>query len=153
MAVQRDDRIEIPAEGWGKPITIIWTETFSKQQGEYYKVPFTNNNEDREQGMPLFIQKDQADKFKSRAENGRILLTVGDAVSNGQNSEGQNRWLVYHDKSRDIFQHRFVQHVFQAWLEAAEKFKPFGRFGNQDPPSSPLKARWSGILAGWLEID
>ena len=54
----------------------------------------------------LFIQKSKAGDFKAltQQENDGFKLTVTDAFLYGQKKGGSNRFLVYHDKSRDIFQ-------------------------------------------------
>ena len=59
----------------------------------------------------MFIQKNKADDFKNSAEKegDTFKATVTDAYLYGQKKGGSNRFLVYHDKARDIFQ---VCHVF-----------------------------------------
>ena len=54
----------------------------------------------------IFIQKSKADDFKKLAqkENDDFKVTVTDAFVYGQKKGGSNRFLVYHDTTRDIFQ-------------------------------------------------
>ena len=56
----------------------------------------------------VFIQKNKADDFKNLAqkEGDEFKVTVTDAFVYGQKKGGTNRFLVYHDTSRDIFQVR-----------------------------------------------
>lgn len=59
----------------------------------------------------MSIQKNKAGDFKNSTEKegDAFKATVTDAYLYGQKKGGSNRFLVYHDKARDIFQ---VCHVF-----------------------------------------
>jgi hypothetical protein len=62
----------------------------------------------REQDSDLFIQVDKADALKKAAtkKDGKLVLVVTNSFLHGQGKDGEKRWLVYHDQSRNPLQVR-----------------------------------------------
>ncbi|CZT16280.1 uncharacterized protein RCC_02122 [Ramularia collo-cygni] len=123
MAVQLNDIIEIPASGWTDLIEIKWQQSMKQRTAKYYKVPFTNTTSGREQGKDLFIQEEKAEELKKlgTVKDSKLSLPVTLDFVNGQGKDGKNRWLVYHDKSRECFQHRFSQGVLMKYMTLAQE--------------------------------
>ena len=61
---------------------------------------------DREQGQALFIDKDRAEELKKlgTVKDSKISLTVSNDFVNGLGKNKTGRWLVYHDKTRSMYQ-------------------------------------------------
>ncbi|KAF1823924.1 uncharacterized protein K489DRAFT_422362, partial [Dissoconium aciculare CBS 342.82] len=71
-----------------------------------------------EQDSDLFIQVDKAEELKKAAteKDGKLVLTVTNSFLHGQAKDGKKRWLVYHDQSRNPFQHRFHQGILKKYI-------------------------------------
>ncbi|KAF4974840.1 hypothetical protein FZEAL_8301 [Fusarium zealandicum] len=51
----------------------------------------------------------------ARKEGDDWIVTINDQFQYGQkNSQGQSRWLVFHDEDNKIYQHRFLVNTMQS---------------------------------------
>ncbi|KAL9076214.1 MAG: hypothetical protein Q9157_003749 [Trypethelium eluteriae] len=120
MPVQKSDGLTIPEEGEWKKIPITWTQSREDHIEDYLSIEFTNTRGIHKPGQKtgetektnfLFVSEKLLDKFKSsikKTDTG-FKITVDDDYLFGQQKGGKNRFLVYHDKKRVIYQHRFIQ--------------------------------------------
>ncbi|KAM7194429.1 hypothetical protein V8F20_007955 [Naviculisporaceae sp. PSN 640] len=117
-----------------EPVRVEWTQNFgSKKTDTYYAVISTTPlgvsdlcigrtctvlrkliecaNPDNDPGR-LFIASRYVDQFKSSSQlvdNGSVYsFKVTDRFRYGEDNTGQNRFIVLHDTSNKIFQHRFA---------------------------------------------
>lgn len=107
--VEKGNTIYIPASTLTEnKVTVEWQQNLSKKSQEYYSVAFFNKSKGDEQSV-IFISTSFLESFKSKKAAGEdITVVVDDSFQYGQNKEKTARWLVYHDKSMNAFQWRFV---------------------------------------------
>ncbi|KAK3390627.1 hypothetical protein B0H63DRAFT_446727 [Podospora didyma] len=103
----------------GAPITVKWQQNFVARQSTYYRVDAYNTATD--ETVPFFIAAEYYKSSTSSNPNhiskvGTLLpgegykLKVNDKLQYGQkNAEGENRFIVFHDKERKPYQHRFIE--------------------------------------------
>ncbi|KAH0603166.1 uncharacterized protein H6S33_008170 [Morchella sextelata] len=113
---------------------ITWSQTLMERSEMYYTVHATNitkNNTD----VILFVQGNWYNSGASPAEH---VSKIGKAVDGSyeikldarfqygqKNKEGENRFLVYHNKSNKPYQHRFMATLIQGQVaEWAKKLIP-----------------------------
>ncbi|KAK4197963.1 hypothetical protein QBC40DRAFT_341586 [Triangularia verruculosa] len=126
----------------GAPLTVKWQQNFVARQAQYYRVEAYNTTTDKT--VPFFIA---AEYYKSSTASnpnhiskiGTLLpgegykVKVDDKFQFGQkNAQGENRFVVFHDKERKPYQHRFIETAVLSTLaksgeEAANKV--LGNFG------------------------
>ncbi|KAK1658843.1 hypothetical protein BDP55DRAFT_373145 [Colletotrichum godetiae] len=110
--VEKGNKIFVSASEIDKnKVTVEWQQNFKQRSQEYYTVPFINKSQDQE--SVLFIQTNYLDAFKKKQAAGETEFTVvvDTSFQYGQNDEKTSRWIVYHDKSMNAFQWRFVASV------------------------------------------
>ncbi|KAL3455668.1 hypothetical protein BJX64DRAFT_294845 [Aspergillus heterothallicus] len=95
-------------------------------EAEYYNVDFKNTKgSNPDDSGVIFIAKEKLDTFKSLAHDkdnqGLLAVTVTSDFLYGQNKDGRKRFLVYHDRARVIFQHRFTDGAVKKVLELAQQ--------------------------------
>ncbi|KAF3764070.1 hypothetical protein M406DRAFT_356417 [Cryphonectria parasitica EP155] len=106
-------------EALGPALTVKWQQNFSARQAQYYRVEandLTNN-----ETVPLFIA---AEWYKNATkDNPNHISKIGETEPGegykvkidgrfqyGQkNGQGENRFVIYHDKERKPYQHRFIE--------------------------------------------
>ncbi|KAJ4329451.1 hypothetical protein N0V84_000086 [Fusarium piperis] len=113
MPVQKSDILTIPGEDKWRNTTISWKQSMKEQNKNYLFIEFTNTRADEtEKTNFLYVSEELLDNFKSskieKTDTG-FKLSVDDDYVYGQQKGNKNRFIVYHDKSRLIFQHRFVE--------------------------------------------
>ncbi|KAH8678490.1 hypothetical protein BX600DRAFT_431765 [Xylariales sp. PMI_506] len=133
---------EFDAGNVGPVLTVKWQQNFVARQAQYYGIEAYNKN--TEETVSLFIA---AEWYKnSTKDNSRHVSKIGEAIPGegyqitiddrfqyGQkNAEGENRFVIYHDKERTPYQHRFIETSVLSTLAksgegAADKI--CGRFG------------------------
>ncbi|KAI8671716.1 hypothetical protein NCS57_00647600 [Fusarium keratoplasticum] len=118
MPVQKSDVLTIPGEEEWRVTPIAWKQNMRENKKDYRCIEFTNTRADEiEETNFLFVSEELLDNFKSskieRTGTG-FKLTVDNDYLYGQRKGNKHRFLVYHDKSRSIFQHRFVEGVLTA---------------------------------------
>ncbi|KAL3483156.1 hypothetical protein BJX62DRAFT_86422 [Aspergillus germanicus] len=133
MPVDKNDVITLPLNTDWALQRVEWRQRLKDREAEYYNVGFTNSK-DSSTGL-IFIAKENLDEFKNLAHDTNnkehLTITVSDNFLYGQNNkDGRRRFLVYHDKGRDIFQHRFVQSALQQGFGKAEEI--VRKFGYED---------------------
>ncbi|KAK0724938.1 hypothetical protein B0H67DRAFT_641415 [Lasiosphaeris hirsuta] len=101
------------------PIVVKWQQNFVAREASYYRVKAYNKNTG--ETVPLFIATEFYKSATASNPNhitkvGQLLpgegyvLKVDSKIQYGQkNAEGVNRFLVFHDKERKPFQHRFIE--------------------------------------------
>ncbi|KAH7563558.1 hypothetical protein BM1_00605 [Bipolaris maydis] len=131
MTVEKGNKIFI-AEGdiAANPATVNWQQNLSQKSDTYYMAVFTNKDKsiywppmpdrsllilgdtDNEQSY-IFIQQGKLDALKAKSSGDAFTITVDDSFQYGQkNKQGEGRFLVFHDKSRNPFQWRFVSTLY-----------------------------------------
>ncbi|KAK1753655.1 hypothetical protein QBC47DRAFT_430496 [Echria macrotheca] len=118
------------------PIVVKWQQNFVTREATYYCVNAYNTTTN--ETLPFFIA---AEFYKSAtASNPNHISKVGtlvpgegyklkvdDKLQYGQkNAQGDNRFIVFHDKDRKPYQHRFIEAAVLSTLakqgeEAADK--------------------------------
>ncbi|EMD89552.1 hypothetical protein COCC4DRAFT_125725 [Bipolaris maydis ATCC 48331] len=113
MTVEKGNKIFI-AEGdiAANPATVNWQQNLSQKSDTYYMAVFTNKDKNNEQSY-IFIQQGKLDALKAKSSGDAFTITVDDSFQYGQkNKQGEGRFLVFHDKSRNPFQWRFVSTLY-----------------------------------------
>ena len=113
MTVEKGNKIFI-AEGdiAANPATVNWQQNLSQKSDNYYMAVFTNKDKNDEQSY-IFIQQGKLDALKAKSSGDSFTITVDDSFQYGQkNKQGEGRFLVFHDKSRNPFQWRFVSTLY-----------------------------------------
>ncbi|XP_014551138.1 hypothetical protein COCVIDRAFT_20537 [Bipolaris victoriae FI3] len=113
MTVEKGNKIFI-AEGdvAANPATVNWQQNLSQKSDTYYMAVFTNKDKNDEQSY-IFIQQGKLDALKAKSSGDSFTITVDDSFQYGQkNKQGEGRFLVFHDKSRNPFQWRFVSTLY-----------------------------------------
>lgn len=126
MAVKKEDILEIPGESEWVVTPIVWSQSRKEYNKNYYRIKFSNTRGTLKfehstaiirltsiAGAPekenfLFVSEEKLAAFKAKITkiDSGFKLTVDDDYQYGQQKEEVNRFLVYHDKERDIFQVR-----------------------------------------------
>ncbi|KAK1457175.1 hypothetical protein CCUS01_01642 [Colletotrichum cuscutae] len=111
--VEKGNKIFVSASEIDKnKVTVEWQQNTKQRSQEYYTVPFFNKSQGDQESV-LFIQANYIDAFKKKqvAGESEFTVVVDTSFQYGQNDEKTTRWLVYHDKSMNAFQWRFVASV------------------------------------------
>ncbi|KAH6919078.1 hypothetical protein BKA70DRAFT_1214830 [Coprinopsis sp. MPI-PUGE-AT-0042] len=142
MAVQLGDTILISAveveQSKADPIEVKWQQTLRNVSGKYIQAKFTvikaadtAGNTGDETTSFIFIQVERFEAFIKKQVAGvdvNYTIVVDKTFQYGQkNQQGEGRWLVFHDTTRNPFQHRFIQGALQAGAaKATEIARIFG---------------------------
>jgi len=124
MGVEKGDVIKVQSENDWVLQKVEWRQSFKSKEDEYYSAKFQNltrTDEANGEGV-IFIQKDKASDFKNlgQKDGDEYQITVNNDFRYGErDKKGNFRFLVYHDTSREIFQHRFVQGMIVKFGAAA----------------------------------
>ncbi|KAF7557602.1 hypothetical protein G7Z17_g527 [Cylindrodendrum hubeiense] len=117
--------------------TISWSQSLRSKTATYYIVMAENTSKGNSKVL-VYVQdsfyKDEASAQHisnipgAKKDGDDWLVTVTDRFQYGQNSKGENRWAVLHDKNNKMYQHRFIVSTMQG--NAAEWAKKLaGSFG------------------------
>ncbi|KAF9770314.1 hypothetical protein IL306_012169 [Fusarium sp. DS 682] len=112
MPVKLSDVITIPEEGKWEPTPVVWKHRMREYNKNYMRIEFTNTRADEpEKTNFLFVSEEILENFKSKIEKIETgyKLTVDIDFLFSQQKGDKNRFLVYHDKERVIFAHRFAE--------------------------------------------
>lgn len=119
---QAGNEILIPlfdAEALGSPTTVTWSQNLATRTALYY--PLTVDNITTGEQFAFFIAAEFYKSSTSANPNhitrvGQLLpgegykLQIGSSLQYGQkNTQGDMRFVVYHDKERKPYQHRFIE--------------------------------------------
>ncbi|OCH93235.1 hypothetical protein OBBRIDRAFT_337233 [Obba rivulosa] len=118
MPANKSDVLLIPAfnaeELAGKRITVKWQQTLSQKSADYYTLVVKNKSQDDAE-VVFFIAAEWYNDahlatVASKDASGSFELKVDGMFQYGQkNAQGENRFIVYHDKGRKPYQHRFIE--------------------------------------------
>ncbi|KAH6639225.1 hypothetical protein C7974DRAFT_469788 [Boeremia exigua] len=94
------------------PGPVNWQQNLSQKSDTYYMSIFTNKDKNDEQSY-IFIQQGKLDALKAKSSGTSFTVQVDESFQYGQkNAQGEGRFLVFHDKSRNPYQWRFVSTLF-----------------------------------------
>lgn len=126
MPVQKSDVLTIPDEGEWQITPVCWRSRFKEYNKNYFRIEFVNTrgsqhrkwetrcmkltiftDDEPEKTNYLFVSEEKVEDFKTskieKADTG-FKLRVDDDYMFGQQKGGRARFLVYHDKEREIMQ-------------------------------------------------
>ncbi|VBB81971.1 Putative protein of unknown function [Podospora comata] len=97
---------------------ITWSQSLRTKKANYYIVKAKNITQNQADVL-LYIQdtfyKDESSPTHlsklpdAKKEGDNFIVTINDKFQYGQkNAQGENRWLVLHDKDNKLYQHRFI---------------------------------------------
>ncbi|KAK1235206.1 hypothetical protein PQX77_001579 [Marasmius sp. AFHP31] len=92
-------------------LQVEWQQSLTKQSGAYYVLIAKNKSQGNGE-VPFFCQTEwfNAEHLGQINAEGYYEVTIGDKHQYGQkNKQGDNRWVMFHDKSRKMYQHRFTE--------------------------------------------
>jgi hypothetical protein len=116
--VQKGDWISLSPLA-GKDTTIEWQQDLVKRSKVFKVIPFVGKENDA--SGTLFLETNLAEKFLALCEEDKsdnpfatsnnYKVQVTNAIQYGQDNadDPKIRFLVFHDKSDNIYQHRFMQ--------------------------------------------
>ncbi|QRV85631.1 hypothetical protein RhiJN_27681 [Ceratobasidium sp. AG-Ba] len=124
IVVQSGDLLLVPSEqtafGFGAVKNVAWWQTLiTHKTAEYYCFTVPNQTQ-KGQDVMFFIQKDWWDpsntgsdhhisKVATKNKNGQYEFRVDAKCQYGESDRsGKYRWVVYHDQTRDPYQHSFI---------------------------------------------
>ncbi|KAJ7120321.1 hypothetical protein C8R44DRAFT_623619 [Mycena epipterygia] len=155
-AVESGQEIMIPlfdAESAGAPVHVNWQQNLYQRKADYYALTADNITTGLV-AVPFFIAAEYY-KSSTKANPSHITkvgelvegegykLKVNDRLQYGQkNAQGELRFIVYHDKERKPYQHRFIETAVGSATagKAAEMAKAFGVGAAGDQIMDQLKA-------------
>ncbi|KIP02364.1 hypothetical protein PHLGIDRAFT_37922 [Phlebiopsis gigantea 11061_1 CR5-6] len=123
MPVQKGDVLLIPTSvDAAQRVTVKWQQTFSDKTATYYTIVAKNKTQGNAE-VVFFVATEWYEGTGGPAQHlshvapknadGLYELTVDDKCQYGQkNKEGEMRFVVYHDKGRKPYQHRFIETSF-----------------------------------------
>ncbi|KAJ7775350.1 hypothetical protein B0H16DRAFT_1302880 [Mycena metata] len=114
------------------PVDIKWKQDKKERDAKYVETSFSRTDKPApavDEGR-IFIQADmmEASKKLTVADQAKYTIIVDTDFEYGQKDKtGKGRFLVFHDKSSEIFQHRFLKGIVLKYGEkAGEVAKQFG---------------------------
>ncbi|GJE91736.1 hypothetical protein PsYK624_078870 [Phanerochaete sordida] len=120
MPVQNGNVLLIPSNvDNSSRVTVKWQQMFSDKSADYYTVVAKNKSQGNAD-VVVFVAAEWYEGAGGTSQHlihvapkdveGFYQLTVDDKCQYGQkNKEGDMRFVVYHDKGRKPYQHRFVE--------------------------------------------
>ncbi|KAJ5177740.1 uncharacterized protein N7500_000439 [Penicillium coprophilum] len=154
MGVNTGDVIEVSlVPEWAKSVQKVeWRQKLQQHNGKYYRLSFVNktNTEPESSGL-IFISEEKAEAFKAldqdKTDNDKCTVTVSvDSFLYGQKKGGKGRFLVFHDKTRDIFQHRFTDGAIADALKAAQDVLTKLGYNELNAVTDAIKGTWGDRL-------
>ncbi|KAJ7766226.1 hypothetical protein B0H16DRAFT_1454112 [Mycena metata] len=146
--VQSGHEILVPlfdGDSAGAPVHVNWQQNLSQRKADYYAL--TADNITTGEQVPFFIAAEYYKSTTTANPNhitkvGQLVagegykLKVDDRLQYGQkNAQGELRFIIYHDKERKPYQHRFIETAVGSATagKAAQMAKAFGvgNVGNQ----------------------
>lgn len=119
--VEKGNKISVELDVKEKTI-IKWQQNFQDRQEVFFAIPYYVVDNSEASGT-LFVEKKLFKDFKNtvtKDEDDDTITTVTDDFQYGQDKDKTLRFLVYHDKKENMFQHRFVTtNAFQKISEKA----------------------------------
>ncbi|CAE6532351.1 unnamed protein product [Rhizoctonia solani] len=133
--VRNGDILRVDAQSAARStVTVKWLQESSRRSETYYQIMATNislNNKP----VKFFVQEDWWSvnllNIAVSKENNHFDFMVNGQFQYGQtNDSGHDRWVVYHDRARQPYQHRFIPSPIFALVN----------FFSQRPPLSDILA-------------
>ncbi|CEI67987.1 hypothetical protein FVEN_g7740 [Fusarium venenatum] len=124
MVVENGNKIFIPVDQLTTTeINVEWAAKYSPYRSEqYYAVPCFNTEQSNEE-IVIFIQKSYLGDLKNKQSPGDDLtIIVDNSFQYGQNKEKTKRWLLFHNKEREMLQWRFVAALTSKLGQDTSKF-------------------------------
>ncbi|KAK6987680.1 hypothetical protein R3P38DRAFT_3449829 [Favolaschia claudopus] len=137
-AVAHGDTILIEESALGpdnQPIKIEWKQQFGERRADYIETGFKVVERAKGEVEPanpadhsiqtegrIFIQASMLEDFKKKTLADRIKFVIvvnGEFMYGQKDQTGVGRFIVFHDKKNDTFQHRFIQGVAMKYAEKA----------------------------------
>ena len=113
-------------------VTVKWRQTLMRRTHPYVQTAAAYEADGKSALFSLFIQKDMLQRVLDQCgdrSSETCQVTVNDDYQYGQNNAKTSRFLVYHDKSRKPYQHRFINTTTIAIFgKRAQKLVNFGAF-------------------------
>ncbi|KAL0063537.1 hypothetical protein AAF712_009536 [Marasmius tenuissimus] len=113
--VNKGDVLLVPstADEAKQRIKLEWQQSGTRT-AEYYALVAKNKSQGNGE-VPFFCQVEwfNADNLGKKNADGYYEVTISDKHQYGQkNKNGDNRWVAFHEKSRGMYQHRFVETIY-----------------------------------------
>ncbi|GJE91737.1 hypothetical protein PsYK624_078880 [Phanerochaete sordida] len=119
MPVQKSNVLLIPSNvDVSHRVTVKWQQMFSDKTANYYTIVAKNKSQGNAE-VVVFVAAEWYEGSGPAEHLGRVApkdaegyyeLIVDDKCQYGQkNKEGDMRFVVYHDKGRKPYQHRFIE--------------------------------------------
>ncbi|QRV82444.1 hypothetical protein RhiJN_10459 [Ceratobasidium sp. AG-Ba] len=112
--VQSGDVLLIPAQGL-TAVTVEWRQNLSNKKASYHTGMVNVKDKVGSGQVPIFVQSEW---YQDAGHMSRVSTKAGDCYElrigcearyGQKNAQGEGRFVVYHDTSRNPFQHRFVK--------------------------------------------
>ncbi|KAG8755152.1 hypothetical protein FRC12_010981 [Ceratobasidium sp. 428] len=111
--VQSGDVLLVPEQGLTQ-LTIEWQQSLQNKKGDYLTGFVPVKGKGQNDVVLIFIQSDWYNTGHINKVDGHYELKVDDKTRYGQkNAKGEARFIVYHDTSRNPFQHRFMNQALR----------------------------------------
>ncbi|CAE6372063.1 unnamed protein product, partial [Rhizoctonia solani] len=115
-------------------VTVQWLQESTRRTEKYYQVTATNISLNNQQ-VQFFVQEDWwgvnlLNIAVSKGNNHFDFMVNGQFQYGQKDDSGTNRWVVYHDRARQPYQHRFVPSPIFALVD----------YFSQRPPLSDILA-------------
>ncbi|KAJ7862429.1 hypothetical protein B0H13DRAFT_1900078 [Mycena leptocephala] len=141
--VESGQEIMVPlfdAESAGAPVHVNWQQNMSQRKADYYALTADNITTGSFLHRRRVIQEQHEGEPEPHHQGRR---TRRGRLQYGQkNAQGELRFIVYHDKERKPYQHRFIETAVGSATagKAAEMAKAFGVGAAGDQIMDHLKA-------------
>jgi len=132
MPVEKGNILLIPSGGVDRPeVTLTWSQGWSSHTAKYHVLNVKDKADGKE--VIIFIAEEWDNEgYLSKVATkvgGDYELVVDSRLQYGQqNASGDRRFVVFHDKSRKPYQHRFIETTLAASAAGAAQ-KVAGVFG------------------------
>ncbi|EJU00230.1 hypothetical protein DACRYDRAFT_108977 [Dacryopinax primogenitus] len=154
--IQLSDFVFIPAHDNAAPtVHVTWSQSWTEYTKDY-KFFMAKAGNDQKDEVPLYIASEFADESHFKGVETVTVdgteyykMKVDGRFQYGQKGKnGEGRFLVWHDKSRKPYQHRFVNSTVQLQaLGLGTKLAGYFGYGNvADLAGNALKAAFGDYL-------
>lgn len=127
--VELNDKIQLFLND-KEELNIKWQQNFSKNSKDFLAIPFKVINQ--EYAGALFVEKDKFSEFNELIFEADKIL-VDEKFQYGQSQDKVIRFLVFHNKKDNIYQHRFkaTGEFKKIMIMMSEKFDIIPGIGNE----------------------
>ncbi|CUA71994.1 hypothetical protein RSOLAG22IIIB_04853 [Rhizoctonia solani] len=127
--VRNGDILRVNAQAAARSTVVVtWLQESSRRTEKYYQVMATNISLNNQQ-VKFFVQEDwwgvNLLNIAVNQGNNHFDFMVNGQFQYGQaNDSGTDRWVVYHDRARQPYQHRFVPSIIFNLVEMFSHMPP-----------------------------